>query len=79
MMARPVAPVMSLITEDSFIQVSSSSFSSRWASAPWRASGGKIRRCLERDGQIVYLYLAATFVTVRAPIREDQARREGTR
>ena len=43
---------------------------------------GKIRRCFERDGQVVdfYLYLAAAFVTVRALIREARTHyRSGTR
>jgi hypothetical protein len=37
---------------------------------------GKIRRCFERDGQIVdfYLYLAAALVTIRALIREARIR-----
>ena len=37
----------------------------------WMNGYGKIRRCTERDGKIVdfYLYLAATFVTVRQLIQ----------
>ncbi|MFB7225164.1 IS5 family transposase [Streptomyces sp. NPDC056227] len=37
----------------------------------WMNGYGKIRRCFERDGEVVdfYLYLAAAFVTVRALIR----------
>ena len=37
----------------------------------WMNGYGKLRRCFERDGEIVdfYLYLAATFVTLRALIR----------
>jgi Transposase DDE domain len=37
----------------------------------WMNGYGKLRRCFEREGQIVdfYLYLAAAFVTVRALIR----------
>jgi hypothetical protein len=33
----------------------------------WRNGYGKLRRCTDRDGQIVdfYLYLSAAFVTVR--------------
>jgi hypothetical protein len=47
----------------------------RWVverSQSWMNGYGKIRRCFERDGQIVdfYLYLAAAFVTIRALIRE---------
>jgi hypothetical protein len=46
----------------------------RWVverSQSWMNGYGKIRRCFERDGEIVdfYLYLAAAFVTVRALIR----------
>jgi hypothetical protein len=38
----------------------------------WMNGYGKLRRCTDRDGKIVdfYLYLAATFVTIRALIRE---------
>jgi transposase len=38
----------------------------------WMNGYGKLRRCTERDGQVVdfYLFLAAAFVTVRALIRE---------
>ncbi|MEY9895324.1 hypothetical protein ABIA31_009013, partial [Catenulispora sp. MAP5-51] len=51
----------------------------RWVverSQSWMNGYGKIRRCFERDGQIVdfYLYLAAAFVTVRALIREARTR-----
>lgn len=39
----------------------------------WMNGHGKIRRCFERDGEVVdfylYLYLAAAFVAVRALIR----------
>jgi len=37
---------------------------------------GKLRRCTDRDAAIVdfYLYLAATFVTVRALIRQARTR-----
>lgn len=47
----------------------------RWVverSQSWMNGYGKIRRCFERNGQIVdfHLYLAAAFVTVRALIRE---------
>jgi hypothetical protein len=47
----------------------------RWVverSQSWMNGYGKIRRCFERNGQIVdfYLYLAAAFVTVHAHIRE---------
>lgn len=42
----------------------------------WMNGYGKLRRCTDRDGQIVdfYLYLAAAFVTVRALIREARTR-----
>ncbi|MGW3615247.1 IS5 family transposase [Micromonospora sp. NPDC005163] len=42
----------------------------------WMNSFGKLRRCTDRDGKIVafFLYLAATFVTVRALIREARTR-----
>ena len=42
----------------------------------WMNSYGKLRRCTDRDGKIIdfYLYLAATFVTVRALIREARIR-----
>lgn len=42
----------------------------------WMNGYGKIRRCFERDGQVVdfYLYLAAAFVTVRALIRKARIR-----
>ena len=51
----------------------------RWVverSQSWMNGYGKIRRCFERNGQIVdfYLYLAAAFVTVRALIREARTR-----
>jgi hypothetical protein len=38
---------------------------------------GRIRRCPDRDGQVVdfYLYLATAFVTIRALIREARTRR----
>jgi hypothetical protein len=38
----------------------------------WMNGYGKLRRCFERDGEIIdfYLYLAATFVTLRALIRQ---------
>ena len=47
----------------------------RWVverSQSWMNGYGKIRRCFERNGQIVdfHLYLAAAFVTVRVLIRE---------
>jgi hypothetical protein len=39
-------------------------------------SYGKLRRCTERDGQVVdfYLFLAATFVVVRALIQRARSR-----
>lgn len=42
----------------------------------WMNGYGKLRRCTDRDGQIVdfYLYLAAALVTVRALIREARTR-----
>jgi len=42
----------------------------------WRNGYGKLRRCTERDGAVVdfYLFLAATFVTVRALFREARQR-----
>ena len=42
----------------------------------WMNGYGKLRRCTDRDGKIVdfYLYLAATFVTIRALIREARTR-----
>lgn len=42
----------------------------------WMNGYGKLRRCTDRDGKIVdfFLYLAATFVTVRALIREARTR-----
>lgn len=51
----------------------------RWVverSQSWMNGYGKIRRCFERDGQVVdfYLYLAAAFVTVRALIRRARSR-----
>ena len=51
----------------------------RWVverSQSWMNGYGKIRRCFERNGQIVdfYLYLAAALVTVRALIREARTR-----
>jgi hypothetical protein len=51
----------------------------RWvveATQSWMNGYGKIRRCFERNGQVVdfYLYLAAAFVTVRALIREARTR-----
>jgi len=51
----------------------------RWVverSQSWMNGFGKVRRCFERDGQIVdfYLYLAAAFVTVRALIRRARSR-----
>ena len=51
----------------------------RWvveSTQSWMNGYGKIRRCFERDGQIVdfYLYLAAAFVTIRALIREARTR-----
>jgi Transposase DDE domain len=51
----------------------------RWvveSTQSWMNGYGKIRRCFERDGQVVdfYLYLAAAFVTVRALIRKARTR-----
>ena len=51
----------------------------RWLvarSQSWVNGYGKIRRCFERDSQIVgfYLYLAAAFDIVRVLIREDRTR-----
>ena len=51
----------------------------RWVverSQSWMNGYGKIRRCFDRNGQVVdfYLYLAAAFVTVRALIREARTR-----
>lgn len=51
----------------------------RWVverSQSWMNGYGKIRRCFERNGQVIdfYLYLAAAFVTVRALIREARTR-----
>jgi Transposase DDE domain len=51
----------------------------RWvveSTQSWMNGYGKIRRCCERDGQIVdfYLHLAAAFITVRALIREARSR-----
>jgi transposase len=42
----------------------------------WMNGYGKLRRCTDRDAKIVdfFLYLAATFVTVRALIREARTR-----
>jgi transposase len=42
----------------------------------WMNGYGKLRRCTERNGQVVdfYLFLAAAFVTVRALIREARQR-----
>jgi transposase len=42
----------------------------------WMHGYGKLRRCTERDGAVVdlYLFLAATFVVVRALIRRARAR-----
>lgn len=42
----------------------------------WMNSYGKLRRCTDRDSTVIdfYLYLAATFVTVRALIREARTR-----
>jgi transposase len=42
----------------------------------WMNGYGKLRRCFDRDGEIVdfYLYLAAAFVTVRALIRRARKR-----
>lgn len=41
---------------------------------------GKLRRCTERNGEVVdfYLYLAATLVTLRMLIRELRAATAGT-
>ena len=42
----------------------------------WMNGYGKLRRCTDRDAKIVdfFLHLAATFVTVRALIREARTR-----
>ena len=53
--------------------------SKRWVTErthAWMNGYGKLRRCTDRDAKIVdfYLYLAATFVTIRALIREARTR-----